>query len=324
VEGLAEMSNQATLGRSVHAIGIGVHSGQKVRIALRPAEENTGVVFVRVDCDAVVHARAALVSDTTLATTVADNGVKVVTIEHLMAALSGMAIDNVRVELTGEELPALDGSSAPFVELIRAAGRKRQAAPRTYLKVTKSVSVEKDGARASLHPFSGFAAQYTFVADHPVYNQFPKHVALDFSEAEFARDLSFARSFGLVEELPAAQKLGRCLGSSLENAVGIDAQGILNADGLRCEDEFARHKLLDAIGDLYLLGYPLLGRFVGFKSGHALNNQLIRLLLDSNDAYELVPAPEVLVAADLAGNSGHRFQIAPAISDRAVTPLQTS
>jgi UDP-3-O-[3-hydroxymyristoyl] N-acetylglucosamine deacetylase len=300
VEGLAQMSNQATLGRSVHAIGIGVHSGQKVRIALRPAEENTGVVFVRVDCDVVVHARAALVSDTTLATTIAENGVSVATIEHLMAALWGTGIDNVRVELTGEELPALDGSSAPFVELIRGAGLIRQSAPRTYLKVTKSISVEKDGARASLHPFAGFAAEYTFVADHPVYNQYPKHVALDFSEAEFERDLSFARSFGLVQELPAAQQLGRCLGSSLDNAVGIDERGILNTDGLRSDDEFARHKLLDAIGDLYLLGYPLVGRFEGLKSGHTLNNQLIRLLLDSSDAYELVPAPEVSTPADLA------------------------
>lgn len=311
MEGLAQMSNQATLGRSVHAIGIGVHSGQKVRIALRPAEENTGVVFVRVDCDAVVHARAALVSDTILATTVADNGVRVATIEHLMAALWGMAIDNVRVEITGEELPVLDGSSAPFVELIRAAGRRPQSAVRTYLKVTKSVSVEKDGALASLHPYAGFAAEYTFVADHPVYNQYPKHVALDFAEADFARDLSFARSFGLVGELPAAQQLGRCLGSSLDNAVGIDEQGILNEDGLRSEDEFARHKLLDAIGDLYLVGYPLLGRFYGLKSGHTLNNQLIRLLLDSTDAYELVPAPETFESAHEVGNYSHHGSLLP-------------
>jgi UDP-3-O-[3-hydroxymyristoyl] N-acetylglucosamine deacetylase len=311
VEGLAQMTNQATLGRSVHAIGIGVHSGQKVRIALRPAEENTGVVFVRVDCDVVVHARAALVSDTTLATTIAENGVSVATIEHLMAALWGTGIDNVRVELTGEELPALDGSSAPFVELIRGAGLIRQSAPRTYLKVTKSISVEKDGARASLHPFAGFAAEYTFVADHPVYNQYPKHVALDFSEAEFERDLSFARSFGLVQELPAAQQLGRCLGSSLDNAVGIDERGILNTDGLRSDDEFARHKLLDAIGDLYLLGYPLVGRFEGLKSGHTLNNQLIRLLLDSSDAYELVPAPEVFTPADLVEKHSYLGSVTP-------------
>jgi UDP-3-O-[3-hydroxymyristoyl] N-acetylglucosamine deacetylase len=215
-----------------------------------------------------------------------------------MAALWGMGIDNVRVELNGEELPVLDGSAAPFVELIRAAGIIEQPQKRRYLKVTKSVSVEKDGARASLHPYDGFAGEYTFVADHPVYNRYPNQVKVDFADAQFAQDLSFARSFGLVDELPAAQRLGRCLGSSLDNAVGIDSEGILNADGLRCDDEFARHKLLDAIGDLYLLGYPLLGRFVGLKSGHSLNNQLARLLLDSEDAFELVPAVDFCDTSD--------------------------
>jgi UDP-3-O-[3-hydroxymyristoyl] N-acetylglucosamine deacetylase len=261
------MSNQATLRRSVHAIGVGVHSGQKVRMTLRPAEEHTGVVFVRADRDAVIHARASRVCDTTLATTLAENGVRVATVEHLMAALWGMGVDNVRVELSGEELPVVDGSAAPFVELIRSAGVVEQDAQRTYLRVTKSVSVEKDGARASLHPFAGFAAEYTFVADHPVYNQYPKHVSMDFA-------------------------MQRCLGSSLDNAIGIDDEGILNQEGLRVEDEFARHKLLDAIGDLYLLGYPLLGRFEGLKSGHTLNNQLARLLIESADAYELIPARE--------------------------------
>lgn len=289
------MSNQATLRRSVHAIGVGVHSGQKVRMTLRPAEEHTGVVFVRADRDAVIHARASRVCDTTLATTLAENGVRVATVEHLMAALWGMGVDNVRVELSGEELPVVDGSAAPFVELIRAAGVVEQAAHRTYLRVTKSVSVEKDGARASLHPFAGFAAEYTFVADHPVYNRYPKHVSVDFASADFASDLSFARSFGLIEELPAAQRMQRCLGSSLDNAIGIDDDGILNPEGLRVEDEFARHKLLDAIGDLYLLGYPLLGRFEGLKSGHTLNNQLARLLIESADAFELIPAREAAV-----------------------------
>ncbi len=298
MEGLTQRSNQTTLRRSVHAIGIGVHSGQKVRIALRPAEENTGVVFVRADCDAIVRARASHVTDTTLATTLSEDGVCVATVEHLMAALWGMGIDNVLVEINGEELPVLDGSAAPFIELIRAAGIVEQSVMRRYLKVTKSVSVEKDGARASLHPHDGFSGEYTFVADHPVYNRYPKQVKVDFAQAQFARDLSFARSFGLISELPAAQRMGRCLGSSLENSVGIDDEGIINDGGLRCDDEFARHKLLDAIGDLYLLGYPLLGRFVGLKSGHSLNNQLARLLLDSKDAYELLPAAEVLDAVE--------------------------
>lgn len=306
MEGLTSRSNQATLRRSVHAIGIGVHSGQKVRITLRPAEENTGIVFERADCDAVVHARALSVSDTTLATTLCEHDVRISTVEHLMAALWGMGIDNVRVELNAEELPALDGSASPFIELIRAAGRQEQQAIRRYLRVIKSVSVEKDGARASLHPYTGFAGEYTFVADHPVYNQFPKQVRVDFAAEDFARDLGFARSFGLIEELPAAQAIGKCLGSSLDNSVGIDNEGILNEGGLRCADEFARHKLLDAIGDLYLLGHPLLGRFVGLKSGHTLNNQLARLLLDSEDAYELVPATEVAGSSEVAATAPRR------------------
>jgi UDP-3-O-[3-hydroxymyristoyl] N-acetylglucosamine deacetylase len=287
------MSQQFTLRRSVHAIGIGVHSGQKVRITLRPAEEHTGVEFVRVDRDAVVHARAQHVCDTTLATSVGENGVRVDTVEHLMAALWGMGVDNVRVELNAEELPALDGSAAPFVELIRSAGLVAQDAIRSVLVVKKAVSVELDGARASLLPFPGFSAEYTFVADHPVYNRYPKTASFDGATERFESALSHARSFGLVSELAAAQRLQRCLGSSLENAVGVDDDGILNPEGLRCEDEFARHKLLDAIGDLYLLGHPLHGRFLGYKSGHALNNQLVRLLLESADAYELVPSPEI-------------------------------
>jgi UDP-3-O-[3-hydroxymyristoyl] N-acetylglucosamine deacetylase len=287
------MSQQITLKRSVHAIGIGVHSGQKVRITLRPAEEHTGVEFVRVDRDAVVRARAQQVCDTTLATSLAENGVRVATVEHLMAALWGMGVDNVRVELNAEELPALDGSSEPFVELIRSAGLAVQAATRSVLVVRKAVSVELGDARASLMPYPRFVAEYTFVADHPVYNRYPRTAHFDSATDRFDSALSHARSFGLVAELPAAQRMQRCLGSSLENAVGIDNEGILNPEGLRCDDEFARHKLLDAIGDLYLLGHPICGHFVGYKSGHALNNQLVRLLLESADAYELVPAPEV-------------------------------
>jgi len=287
------MSKQVTLKRSVHAIGIGVHSGQKVRITLRPAEEHTGVVFVRHDCDASVRARAQYVSDTTLATTLAENGIEVSTVEHLMAALWGMGVDNVRVELNAQELPALDGSAAPFVELIRSAGLAEQNAVRSAVVIKRAVSVELDDAKASLLPHAGFTAEYTFIADHLVYNRYPRQARFDSTRHSFAGDLSHARSFGLVAELAAAHKLGRCLGSSLDNAVGIDDEGILNPEGLRCEDEFARHKLLDAMGDLYLLGHPLQGRFIGYKSGHTLNNQLLRVLLESPDAYELVPVPEI-------------------------------
>ena len=283
------MQRQRTLQRSVHAIGIGVHSGQKVRMTLRPAGENTGIRFVRTDLNrALVRANAMHVSDTTLSTSISERDVQVATVEHLMSALWGLGIDNLSVELNNEEVPIMDGSAAPFINLIRSVGVVEQNAAREYIRVTRPITVTQGDAVAELRPFDGFRADYTFEADHPVYNRYPKHVVLDFSRISYVDDVGGARSFGLLKELDQARAINRCLGSSLENAVGIDDDRILNEDGLRYEDEFVKHKVLDAIGDLYLLGRPLLGSFQGHKSGHALNNKLARALLRCEDAWEMV------------------------------------
>ena len=283
------MVRQKTIRRSVHAIGIGVHSGKKVRMTLRPAGENTGIVFVRKDAQgATLRADALHVSDTTLSTSIAQNGVQVATVEHLMSALWGTGVDNLVVELTNEEVPIMDGSAEPFVKLIRSVGIVEQAALKKFIRVKREIKVTQGDAEASLKPYDGFRAHYTFVADHPVYNRYPKAATLDFAVLSYADEVAGARSFGLMKELEQAHMINRCLGSSLDNAVGIDDDAVLNHGGLRYRDEFVKHKLLDAIGDLFLLGRPLLASFEGYKSGHALNNKLARALLRCDDAWDIV------------------------------------
>lgn len=299
------MLRQKTIRRPVHAIGIGVHSGKKVRMTLRPAGENTGIVFVRTDVagpagrgGARVRADALNVVDTTLSTTVAQHGVNVATVEHLMSALWGMEIDNLVVELNSEEVPIMDGSAAPFIYLIKSVGVAEQRAPKEFIRITREITVTQGDAVATLRPCDGFQADYTFVADHPVYNRYPKSARLDFNRVSYVDEVSRARSFGLIKELEQAQAINRCLGSSLENAVGIDDYDVLNAEGLRYEDEFVKHKVLDAIGDLYLLGRPLLAEFHGHKSGHALNNKLARAVARCQDAWEITTLGDVDVARD--------------------------
>jgi len=283
------MLRQRTIKRPVHAIGIGVHSGKKVRMTLRPAGENTGIVFVRCDRgNAAIRACASNVSDTTLATSIAEHGVQVATVEHLMSALWGLSVDNLLIELNNEEVPIMDGSAAPFVYLINSVGLVEQEAAKEFIQITRPITVTQGDASATLEPFNGFEVDYTFVADHPVYNRYPKQAKLNFSNTSYVDEVCRARSFGLVDELEQAQGIQRCMGSSLENAVGIDDYQILNENGLRYEDEFVKHKLLDVIGDLYLLGRPLVGRFHGYKSGHALNNKLARALMRCEDAFEVV------------------------------------
>jgi UDP-3-O-[3-hydroxymyristoyl] N-acetylglucosamine deacetylase len=278
-------------------------------LTLRPAEEHTGIRFVRTDGarPAEVRASADHVSDTTLSTTIAENGVSIATVEHLMSALWGLAIDNVIVELSSEEVPIMDGSAAPFIYLINTVGVVEQNAPREFIRIKRPIAVSQGDAEAVLKPYRGFKASYTFVADHPVYNRYPKRAEIDFSHTSYVGQVSRARSFGLIRELEHAQAINKCLGSSLENAVGIDEFRVLNEDGLRYRDEFVKHKLLDAIGDLYLLGRPILGEFDGYKSGHALNNKLARAVLRCTDAWELTtfgaePRPvEVPVLQPAAG-----------------------
>jgi UDP-3-O-[3-hydroxymyristoyl] N-acetylglucosamine deacetylase len=284
------MTRQRTITRSVHAIGVGVHSGKKARLTLRPAPIGHGIQFVRRDVQGSrpIRALATQVSDTLLSTSIAADGVQISTVEHLMSALWGLGIDNLRIELRGEEVPILDGSAGPFVDLLRSAGIVVLDAPREFIRIKREVRVAQGDAVATLRPYAGFRARYTFVADHPVYNRYPKRALVDFGTASYVDDVSRARSFGLVDELPQAHAIRKCLGSSLENAVGISAEGVMNPDGLRYEDEFVRHKILDAIGDLYLLGKPVLGEFEGYKSGHSLNNQLARTLLRVRDSWEIV------------------------------------
>ena len=282
------MLRQRTIREAVHAIGIGVHSGEKVRMTLRPAGENTGIVFVRADVrgSRPIQACADNVSDTTLSTSLGRDGVQVATVEHLMSALWGVGIDNLIVELTSEEVPIMDGSASPFIYLINTVGIVEQKAFKQFIRIKRDIAVTQGDAEAKLTPYDGFKADYTFVADHPVYNRYPKTAHLDFSNTSYVEEVSRARSFGLVKELEQAQAINKCLGSSLENAVGIDDFSVVNEDGLRYQDEFVKHKLLDVIGDLYLLGKPILGAFEGYKSGHALNNKLARALLRCEDAWE--------------------------------------
>ena len=285
------MLRQRTVDRPAHAIGVGVHTGRPVRMTLRPAPAGTGIEFVRLDTSRrPVRALADNVSDTTLSTSIGEHGVQIATVEHLMSALWGLAIDNLRVELSGEEVPIMDGSAAPFVQMVQAAGVRELNAPRQFIKIRREISVSQGQARASLKPYDGFRAGYTFVANHPVFNRYPKRVEADFARTSYVGEVCGARSFGLMRELPQARAISKCLGSSLQNAVGVGEHSILNPEGLRYEDEFVKHKLLDAIGDLYLLGLPVLGAFDGYMSGHTLNNKLAWAVLRSRDAWTLMSA----------------------------------
>ena len=276
-----------------------MHTGDKVQITFKPAAPNTGIVFVRTDIAShpTVRAEATHVSNTMLATSLSENGVTVSCVEHLMAALWSMGIDNLLIEVNSEEVPIMDGSAAPFIYLIKSSGIKEQSQAKQFIRIKKAIEVFSGDASAKLLPFDGFKASYTFLYDHHVFNRYPSHAALDFSETSFIEDVSRARSFGLTKDLDQAQALNKCLGSSLENAVGIDDFNILNKDGLRYEDEFVKHKLLDAVGDLFLLGNTLVGEFVGYKSGHSLNNELARALIQQTQSWELISfdeAPEMV------------------------------
>ncbi|MFQ3347242.1 MAG: UDP-3-O-[3-hydroxymyristoyl] N-acetylglucosamine deacetylase [Candidatus Azotimanducaceae bacterium] len=284
------MFRQRTIKSPVHAIGIGVHSGAKVRMSLRPAKAGSGIQFVRADIDGPnsVLACAESVSDTALSTTISRGPINVATVEHLMSALWGLGIDNLVIELSAEEVPIMDGSAAPFIDMINSVGILELDEAKQFIRINREISVSQGEATASLQPYAGFKAGYTFVANHAVFNRYPKYAELDFATTSYENAVSGARSFGLLEELPHAQAINKCLGSSLENAVGIDDHSVVNEGGLRYHDEFVKHKLLDAIGDLYLLGRPILGAFNGYMSGHALNNKLARALLRCDDAWDVV------------------------------------
>ena len=284
------MIKQRTLKNIIRATGIGLHSGEKVYLTLKPAPVDTGIVFVRADLDPVVHiaARAENVGDTTLSTTLVSGDVKVDTVEHLLSAMAGLGIDNAYVELSASEVPIMDGSAGPFVFLIQSAGLEEQDAPKKFIRILREVTLEEGGKRATFVPFEGFKVSFEIDFDHPVFRDRTQSASVDFSSTSFVKEVSRARTFGFMSDIEYLRKHNLALGGSVENAIVVDKEGVLNEDGLRYEDEFVKHKILDAIGDLYLLGNSLIGEFIGFKSGHALNNRLLRKLIAETDAWEVV------------------------------------
>jgi len=284
------MIKQRTLKNIIRATGVGLHSGEKVYLTLKPAPVNTGIVFCRADLDPMVQipARAENVGDTTLSTTLVSGDTKVDTVEHLLSAMAGLGIDNAYVELSASEVPIMDGSAGPFVFLIQSAGLEEQDAAKKFIRILKEVTVEEGGKRATFLPFEGFKVSFEIDFDHPVFRNRTQSATVDFSSTSFVKEVSRARTFGFMSDIEYLRKHNLALGGSVENAIVVDKDGVLNEDGLRYEDEFVKHKILDAIGDLYLLGNSLIGEFRGFKSGHALNNVLLRALIAQKDAWEVV------------------------------------
>ena len=284
------MIRQRTLKNVIRATGVGLHTGKKVLLTLRPAPTNTGVIFRRVDIDPAVEipAKPKYVGDTSLSTTLVKDKVRISTVEHLLSAFAGFGIDNVYVDLTADEVPIMDGSAGPFVFLIQSAGIEEQRAAKKFLRIKEKVQVEQDGKWAMFEPFDGFKVGFSIEFDHPVFNQNNCHAEIDFSTTSFVKEVSRARTFGFMRDVELLRERNLVLGGSLDNAVVVDDYRILNEDGLRYADECVKHKILDAIGDLYLLGHSLIGAFKGHKSGHALNNTLIRELLLDKSAWEIV------------------------------------
>jgi UDP-3-O-[3-hydroxymyristoyl] N-acetylglucosamine deacetylase len=284
------MIKQRTLKSVVRTRGVGLHTGVRVDMTLRPAQPDTGVVFLRSDLpgNPMIPAVAHGVTDTRLSTCIEANGGKVQTIEHLMSALAGLGIDNVYVDLTGPEPPILDGSAGPFIFLIQSAGIAEQSAPKRYLRVCRTVEVQQGDRIARFTPHQGLRVTYSGDFDHPAFEGIDPSVTVDFADTSYIREVARARTFGFTRDVEAMRAQGLGLGGSLENVIVLDEFRVLNAEGLRYADEFLKHKILDAIGDLYLLGHPLIGEFYGRKSGHALNNVAVRALLEQQDAWELV------------------------------------
>ena len=284
------MLKQRTLKNLISATGVGLHSGAKVTIVLRPAPAGSGVVFRRVDLQPPVDLRADAfaVGDTRLASCLEKDGVRIATVEHLMSALAGLGIDNLFIDVDAAELPIMDGSAAPFVFLLQSAGIEEQNVAKRFLRVTKRVEVRDGDKWARLEPYAGFRLAFSIVFDHPAVSQTGTAASIDFAEHSYVRDVARARTFGFMQEVEALRDMGLALGGSLDNAIVMDEYRVLNSEGLRYADEFVKHKLLDAIGDLYLVGHPLLAAFSAHKSGHALNNALLQALLADRSAWELV------------------------------------
>ncbi len=301
---------QRTLRDSIRATGIGLHGGAKVYMTLRPAPTHTGIVFRRLDLAEPVDipASALNVSDTMLGTTLEHGGGRVGTVEHLLSALAGLGIDNLFIDLTAPEVPIMDGSAAPFVFLLQSAGIEEQNAPKRFIRIRKTVHVDDGDKWARFAPYDGFRLNFEIDFDHPVLRKHRQNASLEFSTATFLKEISRARTFGFLSDVDSLRARGRALGGSLDNSIVMDDYRVLNEDGLRFGDEFVRHKMLDAVGDLYLLGACLIGEFSAFKSGHRLNNLLLRELLGRPDCYEEV-------VFDEQRPSPISYQLAPGLLD---------
>ena len=290
------MIQQRTLKNMIRATGVGLHTGAKVYLTLRPAAADTGIVFRRVDLDQPVEIKAEpyAVGDTRLSSCLEKGSTRVSTIEHLMSAFSGLGIDNAYVDLTAPEVPIMDGSAGPFVFLLQSAGIEEQNAPKKFIRIVKPVAAEDGDKWVRFDPYNGFKLTMSIDFDHPVFDKMRQSVTVDFSTTSYVKEVSRARTFGFMQDVESMRAQGLALGGSLDNAIVMDEYRVLNSDGLRYEDEFVKHKVLDAIGDLYLLGHPVIGAFSGHKSGHALNNQLLRRLLEDKQswAYASFERPE--------------------------------
>lgn len=289
------MIRQRTLKNSIRATGVGLHTGEKVYLTLRPAPPNTGIRFCRVDLDPVVEiaAHPENVGDTVLSTCLSRDGVRVATVEHLLSAMAGLGIDNAYVDLSAPEVPIMDGSAGPFVFLIRSAGTLEQDVPKRFVKIIKPLKIEDaDGKSVALAPHDGFKVSYTLDFDHPVFKSDSRTAEVDFSSTSFVKEVSRARTFGFMRDIEYLRENNLALGGSLDNAIVVDDYRVLNEDGLRYQDEFAKHKILDAIGDLYQLNRSLIGAFHGYKSGHEMNNRILLELLQRQDAWEEVTFEE--------------------------------
>jgi UDP-3-O-[3-hydroxymyristoyl] N-acetylglucosamine deacetylase len=284
------MIRQRTLKNVIRATGVGLHTGEKVYLTLRPAAVDTGIVFRRVDLETPVDipAKAEFVGDTTLSTTLVKDGARISTVEHLLSAFAGLGIDNAYVDVSTAEVPIMDGSAGPFVFLIQSAGVEEQNAAKRFIRILKPVEVRDGDKVARFEPFDGFKVQFSIDFDHPAMDGNGTRSEIDFSSTSFVKEVSRARTFGFLRDIEMLREKGLALGGSMENAIVVDDFRVLNEDGLRYEDEFVKHKILDAIGDLYLLGRSLIGAFSGYKSGHALNNLLLKALMANADAWEQV------------------------------------
>jgi UDP-3-O-[3-hydroxymyristoyl] N-acetylglucosamine deacetylase len=301
------MLKQRTIKNPIRARGVGLHTGHHGLMSMRPAPVNTGIIFRRIDLDPVVEisVNPNVVSETVLCTTLSQDGVKISTVEHLMSALAGFGIDNLYIDLDSDEVPIMDGSASHFIFLLQSAGILDQEENKRFIRIKQTVRVETEtGAWAQFEPYEGFKLSFSIDFDHPAFDATANHLAIEFSSTSYLKEISRARTFGFMKDVEALRKRNLALGGSLENAIVLDENGVMNPEGLRNQDEFVRHKVLDAVGDLYMIGSGIVGSFSAYKSGHALNNRLLRTLLANPDSWEFTTLSDAGGAISYEENPG--------------------